>query len=124
MMFLPMDVILSRHDVVEPDLLYFSYEREQTFVPSDWVAGAPNLVMEVASPSTKRRDETIKRHLYERFGVDESWLVDPDAETVVGLRLHNGVYVEAARLRAVADDVLTTPWLPDFDVSLRTLCAH
>jgi len=118
-MFLAMDVILSPHDVVEPDLLYFSRERERTFEPSDWVKGAPNLVMEVASPSTKRRDETLKRRLYERFGVDEYWLVDPDTQTVVVLRLENGIYREAARLTAAGGDALTTPLMPGWSLMVK-----
>ena len=44
--------------------------------------GAPDLVVEILSDSTRRRDETLKRHLYERFGVLEYWLVDPDSKTV------------------------------------------
>lgn len=120
-MFLAMDVILSPHDVVEPDLLYFSRERERTFEPSDWVKGAPNLVMEVASPSAKHRDETLKRRLYERFGVDEYWLVDPDTQTVVVLQLENGSYREAARLTAAGGDALTTPLLPGWTLVLKDL---
>jgi Uma2 family endonuclease len=119
----PLDVILSPHDVVEPDLLYFSHEREKRFEPSDWVKGAPNLVVEVASPATKRRDETLKRRLYERAGVDEYWLVDPASRSVLVLRLEDGGYVEAARLSAADGDALTTLLLPGFNLSLDTLFA-
>ena len=58
--FAPLDVILSRFDVVEPDLLYVSRDRCADLL-KDWVRGAPDLVVEIGSPSTRRRDETIKR---------------------------------------------------------------
>lgn len=113
-----LDVILSAHDVVEPDLLYFSREREATFEPSRWVKGAPNLVVEVASPSTRRRDDTLKRHLYERYGVDEYWLVDPDAESVLVLRLERGTYRDVVRLTVADGDRLATPLLPGWELAL------
>ncbi len=118
-----LDVILSEHDVVQPDLLYSSREREATFEPSRWVKGAPNLVVEVASPSTRRRDETLKRHLYERYGVDEYWLVDPEAETILVLRLAGDTYREAVRLSAESGDGLTTPLLPGLELGLSELFA-
>lgn len=120
----PLDVILSAHDVVEPDLLYFSREREATFEPSQWVKGAPNLVVEVASPSTRRRDETLKRHLYERYGIDEYWLVDPEAGTILVLRLDGGTYHEVARLSVENGDVLTTPTLPGLELPLNDVFAN
>jgi Uma2 family endonuclease len=67
----PFDVIFSNFDVVEPDVLYLSRERMAEIETSPWVRGAPNLVVEIGSESTRRRDETIKRRLYERFGVSE-----------------------------------------------------
>jgi Uma2 family endonuclease len=45
------------------------------------VRGVPELMVEIGSPSTRRRDETIKRHLYERTGVTEYWVLDPELES-------------------------------------------
>ncbi|HUR32372.1 MAG TPA: Uma2 family endonuclease [Vicinamibacterales bacterium] len=120
----PMDVILSRHDVVEPDVLYFSHERATTFEASPWVKGAPNLVVEVASPGTRRRDETAKRRLYEKFGVDEYWLVEPADSTIVVLRLEQRAYFRAAHLRLDGGDVLTTPLLAGLELPLRDVFAE
>jgi Uma2 family endonuclease len=80
-------VIFSNFDVVEPDLLYISNERAQQIETSPWVRGAPDLVVEVGSPSTRRRDETIKRRLYERFNVSEYWIVDPELDVIKVFRL-------------------------------------
>src|SRR6516162_1086945 len=65
----PFDVVFSQFDVVEPDLLYLSNERTKEIVTLQHVRGAPELVIEIGSPGTRQRDETIKRRLYERSGV-------------------------------------------------------
>ncbi len=66
----PFDVVFSNVDVVEPDLLFVSKERASVLTQAN-VQGSPDLVVEVRSPSTGRRDETIKLSLYERAGVSE-----------------------------------------------------
>lgn len=66
---------------VQPDLIFVSKERLH-IVGEDWIRGAPDLVVEILSPSTAERDRTIKRKLYERQGVPEYWMVDPDVEEV------------------------------------------
>ena len=76
----PFDVVFSNFDIVEPDLLYISRERLDGVLTKAHVRGAPDLVVEIGSPSTRRRDETIKRRLYERFGVSEYWVIDPELE--------------------------------------------
>ena len=66
----PFDVVFSNVDVVEPDLLYVSKGRASILTQAN-VQGTPDLVVEVRSPSTGRRDETIKLALYQRAGVSE-----------------------------------------------------
>ena len=66
---------------VQPDLLFVSTERLH-IVGEDWIRGAPDLVIEIVSPSTARRDRTVKLDFYRRLGVAEYWVVDPDAEQV------------------------------------------
>jgi Uma2 family endonuclease len=78
----PFDIVLSHFDVVEPDLIYLSHERAAEILTSLHLRGAPELVVEIGSPSTRQRDETIKRHLYERKGVSEYWFVDPELDVV------------------------------------------
>ena len=78
----PCDVVLSETDVVQPDLLFVCREREHLLSGGENVQGAPDLVIEILSPSTAEKDRGIKHELYDRHGVTEYWLVDPMAETV------------------------------------------
>jgi Uma2 family endonuclease len=82
----PFDVIFSQFDVVEPDLVFISKERLEQIRSSAGAKGAPDLVVEIGSSRTRKRDETIKRRLYERFGVSEYWVVDPDLDIVKAYR--------------------------------------
>jgi Uma2 family endonuclease len=77
----PTDVVLSQYDVVQPDILVISNERRAVLTQKN-IAGAPDLVVEVLSPSTEDRDRRAKAKRYAAFGVREMWLVDPDAKTI------------------------------------------
>jgi len=117
-----LDVVFSRFDVVEPDIMYVSHERAKTVLTTANVQGAPDLVIEIGSPSTRQRDETIKRHLYERFGVSEYWVVDPEIDIVrVYKRGDEGGFRRPIELSREADDVLTTNLLPALDLPLTRI---
>jgi len=66
---------------VQPDLVFVSNERRGVLAP-EGLRGAPDLVVEILSPTTSRRDRGIKLRLYERQGVREYWIVDPEAEAI------------------------------------------
>ena len=66
---------------VQPDIVFVSSER-LGIIHDEGIKGAPDLVIEILSPSTAHRDRGIKRKLYERHGVTQYWIVDPDAEAV------------------------------------------
>jgi Uma2 family endonuclease len=117
----PYDVVLSHFDVVEPDLLYLSNERMKEVVTPQHVRGAPELVVEIGSPGTRQRDETIKRRLYERSGVSEYWVVDPELDLVRLYRRESAGSTEFSRpteLSREAGDVLTSPLLPGLEMPL------
>ncbi len=112
----PCDVLLSNTDVVQPDLLFVSREREHILLGGVNVQGAPDLVVEILSPSTEGRDRTVKRALYARHGVSEYWLADPAAQTITVMLLGEGGFeVEAVYGMG---QTLTSPTLPGFEVDL------
>lgn len=113
----PLDTVLSDFDVVEPDLLYISRERKDVLTDKN-VQGAPDLVIEILSPSTRRTDEMVKRRLYDRFAVREYWVVDPDLDSIKIYRRIGEALARVAELSVENGDTLTTPLLPDFDVTL------
>jgi Uma2 family endonuclease len=117
----PYDVVFSESDIVEPDLLYVSRERAADVITPQHVRGVPDLVMEIASPGTRKRDETIKRRLYERVGVSEYWAIDPETNVVRIYRRTTGGFNRAIELSRDASDVLTTPLLPGLTLPLTRL---
>ena len=107
----PFDVVLSNTDVVQPDLLFVSHERAHVVTAAN-VRGAPDLVVEILSPSTADRDLTFERRLYARHGVNEYWIVDTDAGTVTVLLLREGEFEVAGTYGT--GDTLTSPTLRGF----------
>jgi Uma2 family endonuclease len=77
----PFDVVPTDDVVLQPDVLYLSRERF-SLLTENCLKGMPDLVVEVLSPSSSRRDRLQKSRLYFRHGVKEYWVVDPAAETV------------------------------------------
>ena len=113
--YAPTDVVLSDTDVVQPDILFVSNERAH-IITEDNIRGAPNLVIEILSPSTAARDRTLKRALYAKHGVQEYWQVDTDARTIAVLTLtERGFDVAAAYGEG---QTLTSPLLPGFELNL------
>ena len=115
----PFDVVFTRFDVVEPDLLYMSNGRAAEILTHANVQGTPELVVEIGSPSTRKRDETLKRRLYEREGVNEYWFVDPEVDVVRVYRREGDGFGRPTELRLDARDVLTTPLLPGLELPLE-----
>lgn len=121
-LFAPADVVFSQINVVEPDLLFLSNARLERLTKRN-VQGAPDLVVEVLSESTRRTDEIRKRKLYERFDVLEYWIVDPEVETVKVYRKSGERFERAAELSNETADVLTTPLLPGLTLPLARVFA-
>ena len=115
--FAPVDVVLSDHDVIEPDLLFVRRER-LAILEERFARGAPDLAVEVISPSTRNADVFAKRRTFRRFGLGEYWLVDPAAETVEVFR--GGDWQEPVlRLsRTAGPRTLTSPLFPGLALSL------
>lgn len=77
----PMDCHLPTGSVLQPDVGYIAAERLN--IVDRWVMGAPDLIVEVLSPGTRRFDRNRKLRAYETAGVCEAWLVDPSSSTVI-----------------------------------------
>jgi Uma2 family endonuclease len=120
----PLDVVFSNWDVVEPDLLFIAAD-QRSIVGDRNVQGAPALVIEIFSHNTRKRDEGIKKQLFERRGVREYWLIDPDTDVVqVYRRAADGGFPRVAVLTADDRDTLDTPLLPGFSLALEELFAQ
>ncbi len=87
----PLDVTLDEYNVTEPDLLFIRADRLD-IVTETGVHGAPDLVVEVLSPSTRARDLGVQMHLYLRFGIPEYWIIDPEMETLAIYHLNSDGY--------------------------------
>jgi len=114
----PMDVVMDEHDVTEPDLLFIVTQRTGIATETH-VAGAPDLVVEILSESTRKRDVTTKRRIYERHGVPFYWIVDPEEEAVRIFELREGKYPEPVVVRV--GQGLSCPLFPDVAVDVGSL---
>lgn len=114
-LYAPVGVVLSEVNVLEPDLIFISRD-ETDLLTEENVAGAPTLVVEILSPSTRKRDLTVKRRIYESFRVKEYWLVDPDGKTIDVLALTETGYVSRGAL--TTGDTLTSPLFPGLAIDV------
>ena len=116
--FAPTDVVLSESDVVQPDILFISGNRADIVKPRA-IHGAPDLVVEIVSPSSVSRDRHSKLPLYERSGVREYWIVDPANRSIeVFILTENGYALHAF---AATDGSVSSVVLDGFSVGAETL---
>jgi Uma2 family endonuclease len=116
----PADVLLSVHDIVQPDLFFISHERAAIAQEKN-VQGAPDLVIEILSKSTLRLDKGPKLKAYERCGVREYWIFDRFQRGVLPWKRTGGSLRPQSFLSAAAGDVLTSPLLPGFELPLAEI---
>lgn len=107
----PLDVLLSLHDIVEPDLILMTRATEERILTEKHIRGTPDILIEVLSRGTRSRDLGIKKTRYALTGVREYWVVDPAEGSIRVHRLAGEDYGEADLLLAARDDTLTTPLL-------------
>lgn len=87
----PFDVILGPHDTVQPDVLFVSREHAGR-ISERGVEGAPDLVIEIVSTGSASRDWIEKLRIYQRAGVPEYWVVEPEARCITVLVLQGDSY--------------------------------
>ena len=118
--FTATDVVLSDTTTLQPDLAFVSNERLHIETPAN-IQGAPDLVVEILSPSTTSRDWRDKMDLYATHGVPEYWVVDPVGNMLWQFRLSDGKYALHATFGE--DDTLTTPTLEGFSLPMGEVFA-
>jgi len=80
-LYAPCDVLLSNINVLQPDIIFIARENYDILTEYN-IQGAPDLLIEILSPSTQDTDRIFKKRIYEKFGVKEYWILDPILETV------------------------------------------
>jgi Uma2 family endonuclease len=93
LLFAPTDVYFDEQNVMQPDILYVSEERLDIVKP-EGIHGAPDLIIEVLSPSSSYYDTKIKKRIYEKQGVSEYWIIDPEDYEVVGYKNTDNQFIE------------------------------
>jgi len=116
----PCDVVFDRFNVVQPDVFFVSTERAHIVTEKN-VQGAPDLIVEILSASTADVDRGYKRHLYAVHGVNEYWLVDPDARQVEVLALGETGYVTAGIYGE--DEIVASPLLTGLRIAVNDIFA-
>jgi len=121
LLFAPFDIKLSLFTVLVPDLVYFTAERFARVVNEKHATAAPDLVVEILSPGTRRRDKGRKRAVYDREGVREYWMVDPEARSITVLRRPRaGAGLTDVTVVILADGgVLESRLFPGLQIPLR-----
>jgi len=114
----PLDVRLGEETVLQPDLIFISKARS-AIIQEYWIEGAPDLAVEVLSPSTAGYDRATKLPIYAAAGVSEVWFIDPKAKTVEVLSLQGAKYFVEATY--AGHQVLTSKLFPGWQLPLDVL---
>lgn len=115
----PLDVVLSEHRVIQPDLFFISNANRN--IIQNHICGVPDLAVEVISRGSWKRDRVEKKALYEQVGISEYWIVDPESRSIEVFALAKGVY--QLHSRAADADVAKSKLLSGFKVSFSQLLA-
>jgi len=114
----PIDVRLGDELSVQPDIVYVSSSRTE-IIREDFVDGAPDLVVEILSPSTAKHDRATKLGIYSQAAVPEVWLLDPVAKTVELLKLQGNKYLVDSVL--AGGQILKSSLFPGWELPLERL---
>ncbi|MEW6379556.1 MAG: Uma2 family endonuclease [bacterium] len=118
LLYAPCDVILSNWDIVVPDLIFISRENEKVITRKN-IRGVPDLVVEIISPASRKYDLGMKKKLYERFGVKEYWIIDPEKERVEVYTLVNQRFLEPEVYNR--DQVMGSSFFPGLRINLTEI---
>jgi Uma2 family endonuclease len=114
----PLDVILSRTNVVQPDLILVHRSRME-IVTNRAIEGAPDLVVEVLSPGSRKRDKVMKLNIYAKHEVPEYWIIDTNSRTLEQYVLDGDHYALSNLFEG--DDQITSGRLPCVEFAISDL---
>ncbi|PWK73816.1 Uma2 family endonuclease [Mucilaginibacter oryzae] len=117
-LYAPMDVKFDDGNVVQPDILYIAEDRKKELIKHR-IEGAPDLIIEILSPSNAYYDLRQKKDVYEKYGVKEYIIIDPIQQNADLYALKSGVYVLAQKVQLT--ETLKSVLLPVFDIEVSTL---
>jgi len=116
----PYDVVLAEGVIFQPDIVYISKERD-SIRTARGAFGAPDLCVEILSPSTARRDTGVKAKRYFEYGVTEYWIADPKTKTIDVLIRGEESFELSARFGI--GDTLTSALFDGFELALSEVFA-
>lgn len=117
-LYAPVDVYLGETDTYQPDLIFISRERMHIIEPAR-INGAPDLVVEILSPATAYYDLRKKFRVYERCGVREYWVVDPEEKVIEVFALKEGKFVLVQRAEGTGE--VSSGVIEGFTVSVESI---
>lgn len=108
----PYDVVLSKHDIVQPDIIFVS-KKNAHIVTELNIQGTPDLIIEILSPSNSEIDMVLKKKIYAAFGVKEYWIVNPARRSVKLFNLGKKGYIEVK-----TGNILKSPLLKGLEIDI------
>jgi len=112
--YAPLGVILSDNDIIQPDIIFVSYNNIQ-IIKEPGIFGSPDLVIEILSQSTRSRDKGLKMDIYAKYSIPEYWIVDSEEKIIFLYRLDGNKY----KREQVSDKTLSTISIPGFVLDLN-----
>ncbi len=116
----PVDVVLSKENVVIPDLVFVSKENKHIITEKN-IRGVPDLIVEILSASTKKRDLIDKKELYEQFGVKEYLILDPERKEAILYQRDDETGKYGNPMRLTMESALQLKTIPNFEVPLSSI---
>jgi len=102
----PLDVHFDEENIFQPDIFFISKENPIEIRKNDWIRGVPDLIVEILSPSNAYYDTQKKLRVYEKYGVKEYFIVDPEVKMVTAYSLVNGKYKELYREEGIIKSLM------------------
>ncbi len=117
-LFAPLDVVLSDLNICQPDIIFISRENKEIITEKN-IQGAPDLIIEILSPSTTYRDLFDKKELYAKFGVNEYWIADPKRRWIETYSLQDNTYKQIQR--SEKSGKITSAVVKGFEIKLEAV---